>query len=151
VIPLKANVPAWRVAYVTLAVAVACAVAFAVLLDRPALAWPAVFVAGNLVALWTFGSGVEALLGPARTLALLVVATALALGGNALLDTPVPAWVLVSATPALTVAAGLAVLRPRSRVVTFSLVPLFGGVIEVPLAVIVLVWLALEALAVAAW
>ncbi len=102
-IPLKANVPAWRVAYVTLAVALACTVAFAVLLDRPALVWPAVFVAGNVVALWTFGSGVEALLGPARTLALLAVALALAIGGNALLGAPVPMWAVVSAA------------RPRRR------------------------------------
>ena len=150
-IPLKANVPAWRVAYVTLAVAVGCTVAFVVLHDRPALAWPAVFVAGNLVALWTFGSGVEALLGPARTLALLALATGLALAGNALLDTPVPVWVVVSALPALTAVIGLAVLRPRARMITLSLVPLFGGVVEIPIAVVVPVWLALEALAVAAW
>ena len=150
-IPLKANVPAWRIAYVTLAVAVACAIAFAVLVDRPALVWPAIFVAGNLVALWTLGSGLEALLGPARTLALLALATGLAVGGNALLHTPAPMWAVVSAAPALTVATGLAVLRPRTRVVTLSLVPLFGGVLEIPLAVVVAVWLAIEALAVAAW
>jgi hypothetical protein len=36
-------------------------------------------------------------------------------------------------------------------VVTFSAVPLFGGVTEVPLAVYGVLWLGVEALALAAW
>jgi membrane associated rhomboid family serine protease len=151
VIPLKANVPAWRLAYATLGVAVACAVAFAVLLDRAALLWPVAFLAGNLVAIWTFGSGVEPLVGPVRTLGLLVGAAGVAVAVNALLGDPAPAWAVVSAAPALAALVALAVLRPRARVVTLSLVPLFAGVIETPLAVVVAAWVAIEVLAVAMW
>jgi membrane associated rhomboid family serine protease len=151
VIPLKANVPAWRLAYVTLAVAVAIAVAFAILLDRSALLWPVVFLVGNLVAIWTFGSGVEPLVGPLKTFALLAGAALAALGLNALLGQPAPEWAIVSAAPALAALVALACLRPRVRVVTMSLVPLFAGVIEVPLAVVAGVWIAIEVVAVALW
>ena len=150
-IPLKANVPAWRLAYATLAVAIAGAVAFTVLVDRPALLWPAVFVAGNAVAVWTFGSGVEPIVGPWRTLVLLVGAAGVALAIDALASEPVDAWIVLSAAPALAAAIALAALRPRARVITLSVIPLFAGVIEVPLAPVVAVWLGLEALAVAAW
>ena len=150
-IPLKANVPAWRLAYATLAVAIAGAVAFAVLVDRPALFWPAVFVAGNAVAVWTFGTGVEPIIGPWRTLALLVGAAGVALGIDALAGEPVEGWIVLSAASALAALIGLAALRPRARVITLSVLPLFAGVIEVPLAVVAAVWIGLEALAVAAW
>jgi membrane associated rhomboid family serine protease len=151
VIPLKANVPTWRLAYATVAVAVACAVAFAVLLDRAALLWPVVFLAGNMVAIWTFGSGVEPLIGHLRTLALLAGVAGLAVAVNALAGAPAPAWAVVSAAPALAGLVTLFVLRPRVRVISFSAVPFFMGVIEVPLAVIALGWLGIEALAVALW
>jgi membrane associated rhomboid family serine protease len=151
VIPLKANVPAWRLAYASLAVAVACAVASAVLVDRPALLWPAVFLVGNMVAIWTFGGGVEAVIGPARTLALLGGAGGLAVAVNALAGQPAPAWAVVSAAPALAALLALAILRPRTKVIAFSAVPIVAGVIEVPLAIVAVAWLGLEALAVAMW
>ncbi|HEX3317360.1 MAG TPA: hypothetical protein VHR88_05035 [Solirubrobacteraceae bacterium] len=150
-IPLKANVPAWRLAWATLAVAAGCAVACAVLLDRTALLWPTVFLVGNLVAIWIFGSGVEPLAGPVRTFALLAGAAVIAAGGNGLAGTPLPTWAVVSAAPALAALVALALLRPRARVLTFSVVPLFAGVIEVPLAVVGATWVGLEAVAVVAW
>jgi membrane associated rhomboid family serine protease len=150
-IPLKANVPAWRLAYATLAVAVACAVAFALLVDRPALLWPALFLAGNLVAIWIFGGGVEPLVGHVRTLALLGGTGGVALAINALLGDPAPAWAVVSTAPAVAGLIALFALRPRARVITFSAVPWFMGVVEVPLAVVAAAWLGLEALAVAMW
>jgi len=58
---------------------------------------------------------------------------------------------VVSAAPALVGLVTLFALRPRARVIVFSAVPLFGGVIEVPLAVVAVAWLGLEALAVAMW
>jgi len=150
-IPLKANVPAWRLAYASVAVAIGCAVAFAVLLDRAALLWPAVFLAGNMVAIWTFGSGVEPLIGHLRTLALLAGAGGVAVAINALAGEPASAWAVVSAAPALAGLVTLFALRPRARVITFSAVPLFMGVIELPLAVVAAAWIGLEALAVAMW
>ena len=150
-IPLKANVPAWRLAYASVAVAIGCAVAFAVLLDRAALFWPAVFLAGNMVAIWTFGSGVEPLIGHLRTLALLAGAGGVAVAINALAGEPASAWAVVSAAPALAGLVTLFALRPRARVITFSAVPLFMGVIELPLAVVAAAWIGLEALAVAMW
>ena len=73
------------------------------------------------------------------------------MGLNALLADPAPAWAVVSAAPALVGLVTLFALRPRARVIVFSAVPLFGGVIEVPLAVVAVAWLGLEALAVAMW
>jgi membrane associated rhomboid family serine protease len=150
-IPLKANVPAWRLAYATLAVAVASAVAFVLLVDRPALLWPALFLVGNLVAIWTFGSGVEPLVGHVRTLVLLAGAGGVALAIDALLGEPAPAWAVVGAAPAVAGLVTLFALRPRARVITFSLVPWFMGVVEVPLAAVAAAWLGIEALAVAMW
>jgi membrane associated rhomboid family serine protease len=149
VIPLKANLPAQRLALVTLAVGAASVVAWLIL--GTGAFWPLLFVAGNVVALWVFGSGVEAIIGPLRTFALLAGAIALAVGINALVGSPVPAWTLISAVPAAAAGLALAILRPRVRVVTISLVPVFGGVTEVPLAVYGVVWLGVEALAIAAW
>lgn len=150
-IPLKANVPAWRLAYASVAVAIGCAVAFAVLLDRAALLWPVVFLAGNMVAIWTFGSGVEPLIGHLRTLALLAGAGGVAVAINAVAGEPAPAWAVVSAAPALVGLVTLFALRPRARVITLSAVPLLMGVIEVPLAAVAAAWIGLEALAVAMW
>jgi membrane associated rhomboid family serine protease len=110
-----------------------------------------VFLVGNLVAIWTFGSGVEPLVGPIKTFALLAGAAGAALGINALLGDPAPAWAVVSAAPALAALIALAFLRPRVRVITMSLVPLFAGVIEIPLAVVAAAWIAIEIVAVALW
>ena len=150
-IPLKANVPAWRLAYATLAVAAACAVAFALLLDRAALLWPTVFLVGNMVAIWTFGSGVEPLIGHLRTLALLAGRGRRRGGAQRAAGRSRPGLGggQRGARPGR---AGDAVrAAPRARVIMFSAVPLFGGVIEVPLAVVAVAWLGLEALAVAMW
>jgi membrane associated rhomboid family serine protease len=149
VIPLKANLPAQRLALVTLAVGAASVVAWLIL--GTGAFWPLLFVAGNVVALWVFGSGVEAIIGPLRTFALLAGAIALAVGINALAGSPVPTWTLISAAPAAAAGLALAILRPRVRVVTLSAVPLFGGVTEVPLAVYGVLWIGVEALAIAAW
>jgi membrane associated rhomboid family serine protease len=151
VIPLKANLPAQRLAYITLAVGATSFAAWLALRGDASPAWALVFAAGNLVALWVFGSGLESVLGPARTLVTLAGATGFALAANALLGTPVHAWAVVSATPAVIAAAGLGLVRPRARVLTFSAVPLFAGVVEVPLAFVAGAWLAVEAVAVAAW
>jgi membrane associated rhomboid family serine protease len=148
-IPLKANLPAQRLALVTVVVGAASVAAWLVL--GSAAGWPLLFLAGNVVALWVFGSGVEALIGPLRTFALLAGAIGLALGVNALAGSPAPAWTLISAAPAVAAGLALAILRPRVRVVTLSAVPLFGGVTEVPLAVYGVLWLGVEALAIAAW
>jgi membrane associated rhomboid family serine protease len=147
--PLKANLPAARLALVTLGVGAASVAAW-LALDGTG-GWALLFVAGNLVALWVFGSGVEAVLGRVRTLALLAGAIALALAVNAIAGAPAPAWTLLSAAPTVAAAVALAILRPRVRVITFSVVPLFGGVTEVPLAFYGAAWLGVEALALAAW
>jgi membrane associated rhomboid family serine protease len=148
VIPLKANLPAPRLALVTLGVGAASVAAW-LALDGSG-GWQLLFAAGNLVALWVFGSGVEAVIGPARTLALLTGAIALALGVNAIAGAPAPAWTLISAAPTLAAGVALAIMRPRVRVITVSAVPVFGGITEVPLAVYAAAWLGVEALAIAA-
>jgi membrane associated rhomboid family serine protease len=150
-IPLKANLPAERLAYITLAVGAASFAAWLVLRDGTAPVWPLVFTVGNLVALWVFGSGLEAVLGPVRTFAVLAGTAGLALALNGLLGAPAHPWAVVSAAPAVAAVAGLVLARPHARVLTFSAVPLFAGVVEVPLAVVVAAWLAVEAFAVAAW
>jgi membrane associated rhomboid family serine protease len=148
-IPLKANLPAPRLALVTLGVGAASVAAWLALGGTGGGAL--LFVAGNLVALWVFGSGVEAVLGAIRTLGLLTGAIVLALAVNAIAGAPAPAWTLISAAPTVAAGMALAIMRPRVRVITFSAVPLFGGVTEVPLAFYGAAWLGVEALAIAAW
>jgi membrane associated rhomboid family serine protease len=103
-------------------------------------------VAVNVLFLWIFGGAVEALVGGRRFLLLYLVAAYLAAYAQGFLD-PSATGPLIGAAGAVSGALGAyLVLRPRGRVVTLSVVPLFAGLFEVPAVVLAVAWFALQLL-----
>jgi membrane associated rhomboid family serine protease len=103
-------------------------------------------VAINVLFLWIFGGAVEALIGGRRFLALYLAAGYLAAYAQSFLD-PSATGPLIGAAGAVSgVIGAYLVLRPRGRVVTLSVLPLFGGVLEAPAAILAVVWFGLQLL-----
>jgi len=103
-------------------------------------------VAINMLFLWIFGGAVEALIGGRRFLALYLVAGCAAVYAQGFVD-PNATGPLIGAAGAVSGALGAyLVLRPRGRVVTLSVVPLFAGLLEAPAAALAVAWFALQLL-----
>lgn len=103
-----------------------------------------VHVAINMLFLWIFGGAIEAVLGRARFLALYLSAGYVAAYAQSLLD-PAATGPVIGAAGAVAGALGAyAMLRPRGRVVTLSVIPFFAGVFEVPALALILAWFALQ-------
>jgi rhomboid family protein len=101
-------------------------------------------VAINVLFLWIFGGAVEALIGGRRFLSLYLAAGYLAAYAQSFLD-PSATGPLIGAAGAVSgVIGAYLVLRPRGRVVTLSVLPLFGGVLEAPAAILAVVWFGLQ-------
>lgn len=99
-------------------------------------------LAGNLIFLWIFGNTVEDSMGPVRFLAFYALGGLVAL----LLQVAVNSHVTVGAEGAVgAVVGGYAVLYPRARVLTLSLIPLFSTVVETPALVMLALWFAMQA------
>ncbi|GIK78547.1 MAG: hypothetical protein BroJett022_22370 [Actinomycetes bacterium] len=106
----------------------------------------ALHVALNVLFLWIFGGAVEALVGGGRFLALYLIAACAAAYAQGFVD-PNATGPLIGAAGAVSGALGAyLVLRPRGRVVTLSVVPLFAGLLEAPAAVLAVAWFALQLL-----
>jgi membrane associated rhomboid family serine protease len=101
-------------------------------------------LAGNLLFLWLFGNNVEDSMGAVRFLGFYIagglVATALQLGLDP--DSIVPTVGAAGAVAA--VIGGYVMLYPRARVLTLVLIIFLFGVVEVPILVMLGVWLALQ-------
>ncbi len=101
-------------------------------------------VAINMLFLWIFGGAIEALIGGRRFLALYLAAGYVAAYAQSFLD-PAATGPVIGAAGAVAGALGAyAVLRPRGRVVTISVLPFFGGLLEVPAAILIAAWFALQ-------
>jgi membrane associated rhomboid family serine protease len=100
-------------------------------------------VAVTMLFLWIFGGAVEAMLGRARFLALYLSAGYAAAYTQSFLD-PAATGPVIGAAGAVAGALGAyAVLRPRGRVVSLSLIPFFGGLFEVPALALIIAWFGL--------
>jgi rhomboid family protein len=101
-------------------------------------------VAVNLLFLWIFGGAVEALLGRGRFLALYLSAGYVAAYAQALLDTSSTGPIIGAAGAVAGALGAYAVLRPRGRIVSLSLVPFFAGLFEVSALALILIWFGLQ-------
>lgn len=101
-------------------------------------------VALNMLFLWIFGGALEGLIGGRRFLALYLVAAYVSAYAQSFLDTAATGPV-ISAAGAVSAALGAyIVLRPRGRVVTLNVVPFIAGLLEVPAALLIVAWFALQ-------
>ncbi len=101
-------------------------------------------VAINMLFLWIFGGAVEALLGRGRFLALYLTAGYVAAYSQALLDTAATGPIIGAAGAIAGALGAYALLRPRGRVVSLSLIPFFAGLFEVPALALILAWFGLQ-------
>jgi membrane associated rhomboid family serine protease len=102
---------------------------------------------GNLLFLWVFGRGVEARLGAARYLPFVLLTGGLAGLVHTLVD-PASTVPVIGASGAISgILGAYLVLFPRGRIETLVLLVIWPLRVEVPAAVWLLVWLALQLLA----
>lgn len=136
--PIKADNPAGRPPLVTLGIILATVLAVPV---AGGSAGELVRIGVAMLFLWLFGPGVEVGLGRLPFGALYVAAGLAALAFQAAVGSGAASAVTaVAAAVTVTVAAHL-VLRPAGRILTISVVPVFFGVIAVPVFVMSAVWI----------
>lgn len=111
----------------------------------PATAFPVaadlLHLAINLLFLLIFGRTLEARLGRIRFGALLVLAVAAGAGAQALADPDSTGLVVGASTGLAGLLGAYAVLYPRAAIVSVSLIPGFGTVLEVPALLMIAAWL----------
>lgn len=117
-----------------------------------ATAFSAMFVQASIVALavnmlflWLFGRSVEDSMGPLRFVAFYLAGGLVALGVQVALSPNSTEPIVGAAGAIATAIGGYVVLYPRGRILTLVLIPFLFGVIEVPVAVMVAVWVAVQA------
>jgi membrane associated rhomboid family serine protease len=102
-------------------------------------------LAGNLLFLWIFGPGVESAVGHVKYLIFYVAGGVAALALQAAFAPHTTSPTVGSAGAIAAVIAAYAVLYPHAKVVAVTFVVLLFTFVEVPLRVVVLLWLALQA------
>jgi membrane associated rhomboid family serine protease len=165
VIPIKDNIPVDRLGLATLGLILATLVrsfvapagwsAAAEALrhgHRPAAALGELLVqrspialAVNLLFLWLFGSSVEDSMGPLRFIGFYAAGGLAALALQVVIDPDGTGRIAGAAGAIAAVIGGYLVLYPRGRVLTLSLIPLFAGVVEIPVTVMLALWVAAQA------
>lgn len=94
----------------------------------------------NLLFLWIFGRTLEALLGPRRLGLLLGSAAFVAAYAVAAVDPDATGLIVGPAGALAAVLGAYTLLQPRSRVLTLSLVPFVGTLVEVPSRLLIAAW-----------
>lgn len=141
--PFKDSVPRERPPLLSAALATAALALWAVGVLRGGLLSLLLCV----LALAVFGQSVEDALRPARFALLCAGGGLFAFGAQALAGSSgASALALAVAGIAAAVLGAYLAIRPRGRILTLLLVPLFGGVVEVPAALLIAVWLAAQLL-----
>ena len=103
-------------------------------------------LAGNLLFLWLFGNNVEDSMGPARFLGFYLAGGLVATGLQLALSPHAIAPTVSAAGAIAGVLGGYLTLYPHARVLTLVLIIFLFGVVEVPVLVMLVVWLVLQAL-----
>jgi membrane associated rhomboid family serine protease len=119
----------------------------------PLAALASLFVSGtlievvvNMLFLWLFAKSLEDALGPARFLALFLLAGLAAAAMQELFDpeTVTPTVGVAGSIAGLIGAYGL--LYPRAKIICWLLIPFFVTFVEIPALILAAAWLALQAL-----
>jgi membrane associated rhomboid family serine protease len=100
---------------------------------------------GNLLFLWLFGGNVEDAMGPLPFLAYYFMGGVLALALQVAVSPESTTPIVGAAGATAALLGGYLVLYPRARVLTLVLIPFFFTVIEVPVMVMLAVWIAVQA------
>jgi membrane associated rhomboid family serine protease len=101
-------------------------------------------LAGNLLFLWLFGNTVEDSMGRFRFLGFYIAGGLLATAVQLALAPHSTAPTVSAAGPIAAVIGGYVMLYPRARVLTLVLIIFLFGVVEVPVLVMLGVWLVLQ-------
>ncbi len=147
-IPFKDNLPTDRLPWVTLGLIVANLVGY-VVGGQHAHGLAAIFerasvvqLIGDMWFLWLFGASVEDSMGPVRFLAFYLVG---GLAGYGVLAAAGAGAAGSAAGAVSAVVAGYVVLYPRGQVLGVVVIPFLFTVAEVPMIVLAVLWLAMQA------
>ena len=157
-IPGRDNIPHDRFPFATVALMLANVVVYAVTGGAPlrtvtvATVFTSMFVQtsvwqliGNVWFLWLFGPTVEDSMGVARFLAFYVVGGLIAQGVVLAIDPGASMPAMGAAGAIATVLGGYVLLYRRARVIALILVVFFFGVDEIPVLVMLAIWVAMQA------
>jgi membrane associated rhomboid family serine protease len=157
VIPIKDNIPVDRFPFATVALIVANIVVFFTVGDTVPKAvtvgtvFGALFIQasvwqliGNMWFLWLFGNNIEDSMGPLRFIAFYLVGGMLSSALAVAIDPGASAPILGAAGAVATVIGGYLILYPHARVLALVVIVFFFGVLEIPTAVMLGLWVAMQ-------
>jgi membrane associated rhomboid family serine protease len=156
VFPAKDNLPLQRTPFVTLALMLANVMVFVLGAGRPTsfsagTVFTSMFIQtsvlqllGNIWFLWLFGSSLEDAMGPVRFLAFYIAGGLVALGVTTAVHPGLSAPTAGAGGAVGAVVGGYLLLYPRARILALSLIPFFSGVAEIPVPVMVVLWVAMQ-------
>lgn len=104
-----------------------------------------IHIVGNMLFLWIFGNNVEAAMGHLKYLVFYIAGGLVALVLQVAVAPNSHAPTIGAAGAIATALGGYIVLYPRARILTFTLIPFFFTVIEIPAVVMLGVWFAMQA------
>jgi membrane associated rhomboid family serine protease len=99
---------------------------------------------GNMLFLWIFGNNVEDSMGRLRFVLFYLLAGAVAVYGQSLLDTSATVPTIGASGAVAGVLGAYALLHPRARVLTLIFIVFFVTLIEIPALVLLAVWFLLQ-------
>jgi membrane associated rhomboid family serine protease len=99
---------------------------------------------GNMLFLWIFGNNIEDSLGRPRFVLFYLLAGAVAVYAQSLIDTSATVPTIGASGAVAGVLGGYALLHPRARVLTLIVVIFFVTLVEVPAYLILGLWFALQ-------
>lgn len=101
-------------------------------------------IAGNMLFLWVFGNNVEDAMGRLRFVLFYLLAGAVAVYAQALLDTASTTPTIGASGAVAGVLGGYILLHPRARVVSLVFIIFFVTLIEIPALILLGIWFALQ-------
>ncbi|MGH2952566.1 MAG: rhomboid family intramembrane serine protease [Solirubrobacterales bacterium] len=101
-------------------------------------------LAGNMLFLWIFGNNIEDSMGRLRFIAFYLLAGAVAVYAQSLIDTSATVPTIGASGAVAGVLGGYALLHPHARVLTLVIIIFFVTVIEVPAMLMLGLWFLLQ-------